>query len=89
MVLGDRPSGVTARRMGAAVLTSTAPAFLGACALSAAADYAAATGMLPGMSLSHLSHHETGSIEAGLICCSCDWSEVPFQKGGVEVTFVF
>lgn len=47
VVLGDRPSQITARRMGAAVLSSTAPTFLAACALSAAADYAAATGMLP------------------------------------------
>lgn len=47
VVLGDRPSAITARRMGAAVLKSTAPVFLGACVLSAAADYSAATGMLP------------------------------------------
>lgn len=47
VVLGDRPSAITARRMGAAVLKSTAPVFLGACGLSAAADYSAAAGMLP------------------------------------------
>lgn len=48
MVLGDRPSQVTARRMGDAVLRGAAPPFLAACAASAAADYAAASASLPG-----------------------------------------
>ena len=48
LLLGDRPSGVTARRMGDSIFGSIAPLFGAACAASLAADVAAATGALPG-----------------------------------------
>jgi hypothetical protein len=50
LLLGDRPSAVTARRMGDSIFRGAAPLFGGACAASLAADVAAATGSLPGLS---------------------------------------
>lgn len=61
VVLGDRPSQVTARRMGDAVLRGSAPLFVAACAASAAADYAAATGAVPGAPCSSRARRAEGS----------------------------
>jgi hypothetical protein len=49
LLLGDRPSGVTARRMGDSIFGSVAPLFGAACAASLAANVAAATGAIPGV----------------------------------------